>query len=150
VDQHKIAHGHAWYQYNIPCITISGITKFKMSAKSKMAGKIHVLAYNSEFISRINTQNCTWRWMVSIQCYMYNNFPENGIINANKSKMVTKNHVLAYKGGHIIYLGGHWKHIHLRRSICLLLHTYSLRALEFSGITICWHPSDCSSSILLI
>ncbi len=22
----------------------------------------------------------------------------------------TKNHGLAYKGGHIIYLGGHWNH----------------------------------------
>ena len=70
-----------FFQYNILYITISGITKFKMSAKSKMAGKIHVLAYNSEFISQINTQNCTWTCMVSIQCSMYNNIRENGIIN---------------------------------------------------------------------
>jgi hypothetical protein len=60
---------------------ISGITKFKMSAKSKMAEKIHVLVYNSEFISRINTQDRTWKCMVSIQCYMYNKFRENEIIN---------------------------------------------------------------------
>ena len=106
----------------------------------------------SGFISRINTQNWTWSRMVPIQCYVYNNFRDNGIINANKSKMFTKNHGLAYKGGYIIYLGGHWNHVggyltiaHSFERIYMFFITYLL----FAGIRVFRHYYFLASQWLL-